>query len=128
MKLGTQTGSLINHLHSRSANPTPEIGMGATLLSWTDRNPGTVISIEDKGSYQIIGVQEDDYQRTDDRGFSEMQDYEYTANPNGYVTYFRNRKGKWEGCRKSAETGRWVKAETYGLKLGFREKYHDFTF
>lgn len=32
MKLGTQTGSVINHLYSRGVigQPTPEVGMGAT--------------------------------------------------------------------------------------------------
>lgn len=37
MKLGTQTGSLINHIMSTAKARTPEIGEGATILAWTDR-------------------------------------------------------------------------------------------
>jgi len=36
MKLGVDTISFINHLYSRTAN-APEVGKGATVLSWSDR-------------------------------------------------------------------------------------------
>jgi hypothetical protein len=32
-KLGTQTGSLVNHLYSGTAAPVPVVGMGATVLA-----------------------------------------------------------------------------------------------
>ena len=34
MKLGSQTGSVINHLYSRAVigQPKPKVGMGCTLL------------------------------------------------------------------------------------------------
>lgn len=39
MKLGTQTGSTTNYLMSGvKGQPAPEIGMGVTLLHWTDRS------------------------------------------------------------------------------------------
>lgn len=37
MKLGSETGSLVNHLMSTSSNDEPNIGTPATLLSWSDR-------------------------------------------------------------------------------------------
>ncbi len=44
MKLGTQTGSVINHLHSRAVigQPEPVVGMGATMLLWSDRRACTI--------------------------------------------------------------------------------------
>jgi hypothetical protein len=43
MHLGTQTGSLTNHLYSRIKLPSEvKVGDGATLLGWTDRYAGTV--------------------------------------------------------------------------------------
>jgi hypothetical protein len=49
MKLGTHTGSLTNHIYSRAVPITPEVGMGCTLLSWSDRHPATIIDIFTKG-------------------------------------------------------------------------------
>lgn len=47
MKLGTETASLINHLHSRAVigQPEPVIGMGVTFLGWTDRSAGTIFRV-----------------------------------------------------------------------------------
>ncbi len=60
---------------------------------------------------------------------SETQDYEYSANPNGGTEcFFLDKDGKWKGIRFNHETKRWIKAEGHGLRLGFREKYHDFSF
>mgnify|MGYP001576962564 CR=1 FL=1 len=41
LRAGTQTGSLINHLMSGSKGAEPEVGMGATILGWSDRHPAT---------------------------------------------------------------------------------------
>ena len=40
MNIGTQTSSLVNHLYSRMTigEPEPTVGMGVTMLSWSDRN------------------------------------------------------------------------------------------
>jgi hypothetical protein len=130
MKAGRDTGSLVNHLISRSRNPAqPEVGGPATLLSWTDRNPGTVISITKVGKAEIIAVQEDHYRRIDDNGLSEVQKYEYSPNINGHVSYFRASKTRgWEQVIRNHETGRWKKISNGGVTFARREKYHDFSF
>jgi hypothetical protein len=48
MKLGTETSNLVNHLLSRAVRvaPTPQVGMGATLLYWSDRSPATIMTIQ----------------------------------------------------------------------------------
>ena len=128
MKLGTQTGSLINHVLSGSTTGEPPYaGMPATLLSWTDRNPCTVVEVNMAKRY--IVVQDDDYKRIDSNGLSESQQYEYTQNPDNCKRIFRKMKnGQWAQHFINPETNRLVKSEGCGLRLGEREKYHDFSF
>jgi hypothetical protein len=130
LRLGTQTGSLINNIMSRSVigEPLPEIGMGATMLSWTDRNPATIVSVFTKGKTQYIGVTEDDAKRTDSNGISESQEYEFSFNPNVFMSYYRKTaKGTWEGCYINPETGRFVKGNG-SVTIGQRGKYWDPSF
>ncbi len=132
MRFGTQTGSLISHVMTTSAQPKPEIGMPATLCGWTDRYPGTVVEVVAKpGKPVFVTIQEDDAKAPAGvcNTFTEMQTWEYTANPNGCTYTFRQRAdGKWEEVRKS-ESGRWSKTGAgRGLVLGRREKYRDPSF
>lgn len=129
MQLGTQTASGINHLYGRMTKdaPVPEVGMGATILSWTDRYAGTVVDVTNNG--KMVVVQEDSAVRVDGNGMSEMQEYEYSADPEGRVYVFRmDKNGGWNEARLNGKTGRWNKVDGYGLILGFRRKYRDFSF
>ena len=132
MKLGTQTASLSNHLLSRAVVGEPEVkvGMGVTFLSWTDRNPGTIFRVFTVGKATIIECRDDDYKRVDSNGMSESQEYEFFLKVNGRKSYFRKneKSGLWERITKNEETGRWVKAGGQGLRIGEREKCHDFSF
>lgn len=131
LKIGTQTGSLHNHLASRATKgqPKAEVGMGATLLLWTDRHAATIIAVEGDGETPgtIISVQQDHAKRADDRGpFTEDQDYEYTPDPNGRIQHFRLSKvGFWEGVVRNTDTGRWNKRDGDGLAIGYRREYRD---
>jgi hypothetical protein len=128
MNLGTQTSSVVNHLYSRMTKdtPTPTVGMGATVLCWSDRRAATVISVENN----IVTVQEDTATRVDDNGMSEDQTYTYAPNPTGYVQHFRiGKDGKFTEVTKNSTTGRWNKqGSSSGLILGFRRQYYDFSF
>jgi hypothetical protein len=127
MRIGAETASLVNHVYSRMTSEPPYVGMPATLLSWTDRSPATVVDVNMKG--RCIVVQEDDYQRIDNNGLSESQEYEYARNPKASVYIFRkNKKGEWVQHRFNPKTNRLVQSRGYGLMLGKREKYHDFSF
>ena len=92
MKLGTETNSLVNHIMTTNSNQlTPEVGMGVTLCSWTDRKAGTIIAIDKN----IIYIREDLSVRTDKNGMSEAQTYEYSPNSNGQMYIFKqDRSGK----------------------------------
>lgn len=126
MKLGTETGSLVNHIYSTAASPAPEVGMGCTMLYWTDRKAATVVEVNHKGRY--IVVQQDRAVRVDDYGMSEHQEYEYKPDPNGATYIYRKmRDGRWVQHYRNRETGR-LKKGSGTLALGRREKYHDFSF
>lgn len=113
MKLGKETGSLVNHVMTSSMHAEPKVGDGATLCGWSDRYAGTIIAV----SETEIQVREDRAIRTDNNGLSECQSYRYEPNPKGAVHVFRrNKKGEWK-----SKIG-------FGLMVGGRNAYHDFSF
>jgi hypothetical protein len=111
MRFGSATGSLVNHVQSSFQQPEPVVGMGCTILGWTDRVAGTVIQVG-KG---WINVQEDRFELVEGNYFSESQHYRFSPNPHGYVQTFRRKKdGSWR-----------IGRDGKGLLLGKREKYRD---
>ena len=124
--LGTQTASAVNHVLSRrtQGQPEPEVGMGATLLGWTDRYAATIIEVEGT----IITVQEDLSERTDGNGASEDQTYSHESDPDGMTHHYRLRDGAWEAVQRNERTGRWSRRDGYGLVLGVRQHYYDFSY
>lgn len=120
MRLGTQTGSLINHVMASSANPTVKVGDGATVLLYTDRYACTIVSVSANG--KVVGVQRDISKRTDDNGMSDSQSYDYERNPNAAVEYFSLRKNdRFIGRGGNMSSGP-------VLKVGVRDEFHDFSF
>lgn len=106
-----------------------EVGTGATLLSYSDRYPATVIATFDEKGKSFIHVQQDDYKRIDSNGMSESQEYEYTPNPDAQITTFRKEaNGRWQMVRKNSTTKRWNKVESWNVFVGERERYYDFSF
>jgi hypothetical protein len=138
MKLGTETGSTMNHLYSRATKgqPEPAVGMGITFLGWTDRHPGTICAVytDGKENGPIVGfdAQEDDAVRVDSNGMSECQSYEFKPNPLARVkTYRRDRNGLWRRAEATVKGKRvyWrFLDESQEVRLGERDKYHDFSF
>ena len=102
----------MNHVMSRSNKPTPEVGMGVTILHWTDRSVGTIVKV----TRTQVHVQEDKATRTDSNGMSESQSYNYERDPQGTVTVFRlTKRGYRNNCGN-------------GLSVGHRAAYHDYSF
>lgn len=130
MQIGTQTNSLVNNIYGRMTKgaPDPKVGMGATILLWTDRNAATVIFVDEK--MRIVTVQADKATRIDKNGMSEMQEYEYEQDLDGSLyTFRRNKVGGWDQVRLNEKTGRWNKVHGgVGLILGVRRHYYDFSF
>jgi hypothetical protein len=121
MKLGTETGSLVNHMYAdATGQPKPEIGMGATILCWTDRLAGTITEVGHNGAFL---VREDKAARTDNNGMSEAQAYTYEPDPQGRTWTFEiatsgKHAGQYRPKPRSSER----------VLIGERRKYHDFSF
>ena len=113
-------GSLINLVTEGMGNRlVPEVGMGITLLSWTDREPMTIVSVSKTG--KSFKATRDSYKRTDANGMSECQEYEYTTNPDGYPEEFSMAKNGRFYTKGGMKNGS-------GCWLGKRERYYDFSF
>ena len=107
-------GNLMNRLMESSAQPEPEVGMGATACMWSDRHAYTVIEIKSKCR---ILIQRDKATRTDSNGMSDCQEYRYESDPNGQVVELIKTKKGWKdlgGCTR--------------YLLGVREEYYDYSF
>lgn len=113
------TRSIFNTLMNSASGIEPEVGMGVTILFFSDRHAGTITEIEyfksgqKAGQPKTITVQEDKAIRTDSLGMSDAQSYRYERNPDGMVRVFKanKRTGKFEG-----------------LLIGHRKHYYDFSF
>lgn len=127
MKLGTETASMTNYLMSGTkGQPTPFVGMGATKLGWTDRYPATIVEVLNDG--KLIAVQEDKSVRVDKNGMSEDQDYEFTPNPAASLEYYKlNKSGAYRAVTKN-EKGNLVFCGGGQLRIGERDRYHDYSF
>lgn len=132
------TGSLVSYMQAQMTKgaPEPEPGMGATVLSHTDRNAGTVVAVQSiaSGKYNcLVEIQLDHSHRIDSNEMSEAQQYEYTANPEGRRYHFKRvrESGVWVEVEKSltCSGGRYWKKTTsrFGLILGTRKTYFDFS-
>ena len=124
MKLGTQTGSLVNHVYSKRGYVEPKVGDGATILEWTDREACTVTRVFTIGAYPAVEVQVD-HAMSLVPDYREDQDYAYVPDPAGRTYIFRWRGDTWECVRWNTETKRWRISSACGLYLGARRKYRD---
>lgn len=119
----------INHLsQTRPQTTIPVVGDGATVTAWSDRYAGTVVSFDGK----YCSVQCDKATRIDKNGMSDAQEYAYEADPTGYIYTFRqDANGVWRAVYKN-ENGRMVysgkRGDGYGLMIGVRDRYYDFSF
>ncbi len=108
-------GSLFNRLDENRKPPTPEVGMGATVLMYSDRHAATVVEIL---SPKRILIQEDIALRLDKNGMSESQEYAYGRNTSAVKREFSLRKdGRWKEAKGSTV-----------LMLGERDHYYDYSF
>jgi hypothetical protein len=92
--------------------PLPIIGMGVTFGYGSDRYPGTVTRVSDTGA--SFWFTRDGYKRTDKNGLSEMQQYEYTPDPEGVE----------HRASLSLTRGAYRRQGAY-IALGYRQAYMD---
>lgn len=112
-----RAGSLQNLIADQSKDAEQvEVGVGATVVSWTDRHAGTVVEVS-KSGHRIV-VQEDTATRTDTNGMSDAQSYSFERNENGRL---------YEATRRKDGTYR-LKGGTSRVLIGVRDRYHDYSF
>ena len=122
MRLGTETGSLMNHL--KSNNPTPPVvGEGATELMWTDRKAYFVNWVSDDKKECIL--ERAIAHRTDDNGMSESQSYRYSRSGNPMELKFR--WNAWREFYTCPYTGK-TKNIKKNIVFGYMDEYFDFSF
>lgn len=111
-------GNLINRIGENFKGKTPEVGMGATLYSYSDRYAYTIIRVSANG--KSLWATLDKAIRIDENGMSDSQSYRYETIENSHEELFTLRKD-----------GRWHKGTTLGglvLGIGHRDAYHDYSF
>lgn len=107
--------NLTNYAMGHIKSLAPEVGMGATILMYSDRIACTIISIKNN---RCVLIQEDHHERTDNNGMSESQTYKFSPDPNGIVHKVTLRRGGYWAISKS----------TTRVVLGERDHYYDFSF
>ncbi|HHA5789787.1 TPA: hypothetical protein ACOBID_001828 [Enterococcus faecium] len=102
-------GSLQNRMmEGKATSKEIVVGMGATELLYTDRNPFTVIEVKSKNR---IVVQEDD---AINKATFPDQEWEYSRNPEGQTFELIKTKNGWKVLKKDIR-----------FYIGNREKYYD---
>lgn len=128
MNLGTETGSLINHILTTANRQEPElvVGLGGTVFYWSDRKPVTVVEVNQKKRY--IAVTEDHCERINIGG--QQQWVTRPQYDEHRKIYRKDKKGQWRECYLNdknrltyVDSGKGPK-----LVLGYKDKFEDESF
>lgn len=93
----------------------PVVGMGATVLMYSDRYAATIVEVK---SPSRIVIQADRAIRADKNGMCDSQSYNYEPNPQGRTwTVTRRRDGTWK-----------VEYAGTPVRLDCRDEYFDYGF
>ena len=105
-------GNLENRLMEGKQDIIPEVGMGATQLSWSDRDPYTIIKVISKNK---ILVQADRAENIGKEFY--RQEWLITPDEEGTIKTLIQTKNGWKV----------LKGETRFI-IGVRDKYFDYEF
>lgn len=107
-------------IDTRKVQPIPEVGMGCTEIMFSDRHAYTILEVAENG--RTIVVQQDIATRTDKRGCSDWQDYDYKPDPKGDIKIVTLRKnGRWITKGEAMKNGT-------SWRIGERDEHYDFSF
>jgi hypothetical protein len=121
---------MINNLLARATigQPTPEVGMGATRLLYSDRRAATITEVRVKYGETYITVQDDHTRVIAGSGHDGSAEYEYSPNPRGSIRHFKATlpDGAWIEVTWNNATKRWNRVKSSnGLRIGERDEYRD---
>lgn len=124
MKLGIETGSLVNFMMANPKFVNPEVGMNVTELHWTDRDAWQITSVDKDGKGCIItkyapkyigkGYGDEAYQYDDENGNPLLDEENYVHIRYHYKKWRVFSDGKYE--------------YDMNLSFGVRETYRDPSF
>lgn len=123
MKLNAETSSLVNHIMSNNST-RPEVGKGATILRWTDRQAYEVVNVSKDGKEVVL--QRYSPRRADDRGMTDAQEYIYDTLIESYLT-LRFRYGRWY-AKYGGDDGEKPVYDRIHVIFGEKMEYYDFSF
>ena len=118
-------GSLNSRLMESANQPTPEVGMGATITMHTDRHACTIVAISEDG--KRIETTRDKAIRTDlkpdgSAPMTDCQSYRYETVPDARREVWTLRKdGSWVKDGEPLRNGQ-------RICLGFRSEHYDYSF
>jgi hypothetical protein len=109
------TNSLTNYMMSGSKGaPQPEVGMGATELLWTDRNPYTVVEVINEKTLRLRPCR---VTRYDEGGYA--KEFEELPTADTILVTLR-KNGRWVRRGESLKNGT---AYRIGERLGYRDPH-----
>ena len=136
MRLGSQTGSVVNHLHARGTigQPTPVAGMGTTILHWTDRSSATIFRVFDHKGLVAIETRDDDSTVVSGSCHDGSAAYKHKICVRGYRRYFVFKDDQWREAGVTSTPDKPLKLKLgtkgsgHGLRIGARDAYSDPSF
>ncbi len=108
-------GNIMNRIAEDFKPAVPEVGMGATLMMYSDRHAYTITKIEGNKLWAV----QDKAIRTDDNGMSDSQSYRYEPGTGEPEVFTLRKDGRWH-------EGTTLKGSV--LQVGERDHYYDHGF
>ena len=110
-----QYGNLLHQIVSTKSEKTPVVGMGVTVLLWSDRHAGTITRVSP--SAKTFWFRDDKATRTDNLGMTDSgQKYSYEPNPNAPEQKAILTKKGWKVVKGTK------------ILLDVRDEHYDFSF
>lgn len=129
-------GSLVNRL-MENGRTEPEVGMGCTFFSWSDRSSGTVVEVipfksgPKAGKARIAMVRPDNVEVISGSEQDGSARYKITPAEDGQAVLVKRMPDRKHKDPKTGEEivspGGWRAGGAHGTKVsfGFRDHYHD---
>ena len=112
--------------HAVVGQPEPTVGMGCTILSYSDRDAASITAVVHERGMTRVYVQEDKAKCVKGSTHDGSAEYEFQRDSNGRQHVFKKSpSGIWQCVVFNPDTKRWNKRDHPGLRIGQRQHYYD---